>query len=168
MNTESSSLRPENVEQKLTLAAPLSAAVELLDVFIAKTACSRQPTFSKKGARIELAVSKQVIWKPERPDRLAVLPALGIRGVSDEQEKPFFAIEASYVLSYGIRGSNAFTNEQRAAFADLNAMYNVWPYWREFVQSTMTRMGLPPYTLPVFQPVRDLQFSDVVRQSSQA
>ena len=30
------------------------------------------------------------------------------------------------------------------------AMMNIWPYWREFVQSSSVRMGLPPLPVPLF------------------
>jgi hypothetical protein len=30
------------------------------------------------------------------------------------------------------------------------AMMNVWPYWREFVQSSSVRMGLPALPVPLF------------------
>lgn len=33
-----------------------------------------------------------------------------------------------------------------AAFAEFNATFNAWPYWREYLQSTTVRMGLPPVT----------------------
>jgi preprotein translocase subunit SecB len=31
----------------------------------------------------------------------------------------------------------------------MNGIYNIWPYWREYVQTTTSRLGLPPLTLPV-------------------
>jgi preprotein translocase subunit SecB len=37
------------------------------------------------------------------------------------------------------------------AFAKSNGMLNVWPYWREFVQSITSRAGLPPLTVPLFR-----------------
>lgn len=37
------------------------------------------------------------------------------------------------------------------AFAMSNGMLNVWPYWREFVQSITSRAGLPPLTVPLFR-----------------
>ncbi len=40
------------------------------------------------------------------------------------------------------------------AFADLNATTNVWPYFREMVQSTTVRMGIPPMILPLFRAVQ--------------
>ena len=33
-------------------------------------------------------------------------------------------------------------------FRDINLPYNSWPYFREFVQSMMQRMNIPPLTLP--------------------
>ena len=38
------------------------------------------------------------------------------------------------------------------AFANTDAVYHAWPYWREFVQSSMARMGLPPIMIPLFRP----------------
>jgi len=37
------------------------------------------------------------------------------------------------------------------AFAATNCMVHVWPYYRELVQSTAWRMGLPPFPLPLFR-----------------
>ena len=41
------------------------------------------------------------------------------------------------------------------AFAQFNATFNAWPYWREFVQSMTGRMGLPVVTVPIL-PVPNL------------
>jgi hypothetical protein len=41
------------------------------------------------------------------------------------------------------------------AFANFNATFNAWPYWREFVQSMTGRMGLPSVVIPVL-PVPNL------------
>ena len=36
-------------------------------------------------------------------------------------------------------------------FGNANALYHVWPYWRELIQSTCARFGLPPMVLPMYQ-----------------
>ena len=33
----------------------------------------------------------------------------------------------------------------------LNVPFNSWGYWREFVQSSLSRLGYPPLTLPLFR-----------------
>jgi hypothetical protein len=41
------------------------------------------------------------------------------------------------------------------AFAEFNATFNAWPFWREFVQSMTARMGLPAVVVPLL-PVPNL------------
>jgi hypothetical protein len=41
--------------------------------------------------------------------------------------------------------------ESLTAFAELNGLFNAWPYVRELVQSTTTRMSLPPLVLRVLR-----------------
>lgn len=52
--------------------------------------------------------------------------------------------EADYRLAEGYQPSP----ETIEAFKDGNAIFNCWPYFREFVQSALARMNLPPLTLP--------------------
>jgi len=61
----------------------------------------------------------------------------------------FVQIIADFALEYGVDKTMIFTDEVAAAFGRLNGIYNVWPYWREYVQSTVARLGLPPLTLPL-------------------
>ena len=37
-------------------------------------------------------------------------------------------------------------------FRERNLPLNTWPYYREFVQDALSRMGWPPYSVPVFKP----------------
>lgn len=36
-------------------------------------------------------------------------------------------------------------------FGKSNALYHVWPYWREYVQAVLTRLRLPAITIPMFR-----------------
>ena len=36
-------------------------------------------------------------------------------------------------------------------FAETNGIYNAWPYWRELLQNTASRLGLPGVIAPVFR-----------------
>ena len=35
------------------------------------------------------------------------------------------------------------------AFGKINGIFNIWPYWREYVQSSISRIGLPPVAIPL-------------------
>jgi len=61
-------------------------------------------------------------------------------------------IRAKYQLTYVTKKVAKFTSEQLGAFSQASATSDAWPYWREFVQSMTTRIGLPALTVPLFSP----------------
>jgi hypothetical protein len=61
----------------------------------------------------------------------------------------FFRMEAEYLLNYKVRKDIPIPDEVASAFGKMNGIHNVWPYWREYVQSVSTRAGMPPITLPL-------------------
>ena len=74
----------------------------------------------------------------------------------------YVEIECEFCAQYSVNGAN---DEQvlRPAldeFARYNVGYHVWPYWREYVQGTCARLGIPPipvpmYRIPASDPVAD-------------
>ena len=50
--------------------------------------------------------------------------------------------------TYGVRKDFQPTEEQIQAFHRGNAIFNCWPYFREYVQSTVGRLNYPPLTVP--------------------
>jgi hypothetical protein len=41
------------------------------------------------------------------------------------------------------------TSEDLQQFAQWNAVFNAWPYWREYLSSTINRAQLPRFVVPV-------------------
>ena len=66
-------------------------------------------------------------------------------------EEPFVSIETSFELQYRLPEGFRVDPDTLTTFAETNGIYNAWPYWREFVQSTFARMGLPPVVLPLLR-----------------
>jgi hypothetical protein len=73
--------------------------------------------------------------------------ASGVSESGDSEE--IVRIEAEFVLIYNTSLPRAFTADEADAFGKMNGIHNVWPYWREYVQSTTARIGMPPLTLPL-------------------
>lgn len=67
----------------------------------------------------------------------------------DRPESPPLHIDVGFALTYSLQSLDDIDDEKIDAFGKMNAVYNAWPYVREFVQSTLLRMGLPALTLPV-------------------
>ncbi len=61
----------------------------------------------------------------------------------------------TFVVTYIFNAPEPLPLEERdaylSAFANINAVFNVWPYFRELVQSTVARMGVPPLVLSVYR-----------------
>lgn len=66
---------------------------------------------------------------------------------SYKAQPPALAIDATLNLHYAL--SEERTADEAEAFAQVNGVFNAWPYWREIVQSTAARMGImvPPIPL---------------------
>lgn len=71
---------------------------------------------------------------------------------SDEPAStPALSLNATYLALYEL--PSAAEREERALqyFAQLNGTYNIWPYWRELVQTVTGRVGLASYVVPVLR-----------------
>jgi len=61
-----------------------------------------------------------------------------------------FQVVARFRLLYALReGEPSDEEEDVAQFVYWNAVFNAWPYWREYVSSTINRAHLLPYMVPV-------------------
>jgi len=57
---------------------------------------------------------------------------------------------ATFQVEYAVPRQK-FAVEQLQAFAEINAVFNVFPYWRQLVQSMLPSMGVHKLVLPVFR-----------------
>jgi len=71
--------------------------------------------------------------------------------VADDSQPPVVTMKVKYALVYSVPSDFKATKAEIRSFADVNGIFNAWPYFREFVQSTSSRMDLPPIILPVYR-----------------
>jgi hypothetical protein len=60
-------------------------------------------------------------------------------------------VTATYLVTYLVRAGKEPSVEALTAFSQINTTYNAWPYWREFLQSALQRMDLPPFVAPLLR-----------------
>ena len=58
-------------------------------------------------------------------------------------------LEVECTFEVGLHVASPMTKDYFDIFARVNLPVNTWPYFREFVHSTISRMGLPPVVLPL-------------------
>ena len=70
------------------------------------------------------------------------------RNPGDKKSEAVVLVECAYEVDYVLREGFEITPEHVKAFKDGNAIFNAWPYFREYLQNNLQRMGLPPLTAP--------------------
>jgi preprotein translocase subunit SecB len=75
-----------------------------------------------------------------------------------------------YLLLYELNGAETFSESDVLQFAQANGALHSWPFVRELLHSLTSRMGYPPFTLPVmhFQPKAEAKAPSAVPGSERA
>jgi hypothetical protein len=139
----------------LDLAVPVSEVVQILSVALRGGSIeSESEIFTHRDEyQIRIAIDGVEHRLDAETNTLGVTVSFVLLAGrhDDDAGSPGLAIRASFALDYELPPSAGFEEPQLRAFAMTNGVYNAWPYWREYVQSTTTRMGLPPIIVPVFR-----------------
>lgn len=138
----------------MDLAAPVSEQVEVMEILLAESMTKRGDV--RDRLPVKLAMSGKVETQVDKDEKVVrVRPRFVLSAKYDEANgEELLRIEAQFVLHYRLPSLEGLKKANFAAFGELNGIYNAWPYWREFVQSTTVRMGLPPLTVPVYRPLK--------------
>jgi hypothetical protein len=90
-----------------------------------------------------------VEWKLDEASGL--LGCLLTFGAEFEGDSGPYSIVARYRGVYSVEGSEDLSDDEIDQFAQWNAVFNVWPYWREFVSGIVDRANLPRVVVPVMR-----------------
>ena len=55
-----------------------------------------------------------------------------------------------FQAEYLVTSPDPIPEEAQREFAIHNVLYHVWPYWREYANSTFSRAGFPGVMIPMF------------------
>lgn len=138
------------------LAAEVADHVEIEGVVLRSASYQRARDSENEDTGvdpIQILIEHEIEHELERGGRrLRVYPAFVVRGeVEDARRSAVFEIRCEFELVYSLTAPTALDEACIQAFANVNGVFNSWPYFREFVQSASTRLGLPPLVVPVFQ-----------------
>ena len=146
---------PEEIDP-LELAAPVAERVKILRIVLADSKASRTSDAESNLSQdldVKIDISNVEIGIDAEEGIFVVKPSFKLEAIREgsSNSSVFISIEASFVVVYSLDSITDFNENHFKAFADTNGIFNAWPYWREFVQSMINRMGLPAITVPVFR-----------------
>ena len=113
------------------------------------------------GLRVSQAARARYELRERDPNHVLVYVDFRLDGQVEESEGMSFGLEATFLLVYRLESAATYPTDALTCFAQLNGPYNAWPYWRELVGTATARMGLSPFTVPVFRP----QISEIDEQA---
>lgn len=131
----------------------VSDRVEILDIRLITCRAEQTPEAATDGPKT-FDIQKNVSFELDRDLKL-VLVFVDFSLIAQLKDMPkgdpILQIQAKFLLTYRIRSFRGLSDAAFQQFGEMNAVYNAWPYWREFTQNTTSRMGIDPLTLPVFR-----------------
>lgn len=139
---------------KVSSARRLIAAVQLNDVRLVEAAAKTTVRSREEIGEVEvLAVHSARSPQGIREGFFYVIAALEVRITpkGGEVKRDPLRLKVEYELKYKVPNDFKATRAEINSFAKVNGVYNAWPYFREYVQSTLQKMNLPPLILPVYR-----------------
>ena len=136
-----SNLSPEEYSKMLS-------SIELRQILL-NDCSAKKHDIKSKGGTIDLDISMRPGYD-QNANEANFLVTYKLEGIkrSDSEEEKVFTISASFLLSYLKKKEVEITKEFVNIFKENSIELVSWPYFREFVQNMISRMGFPPLTLP--------------------
>ena len=150
------SITIEQTGEELALASEIhrNAAICAVRLSYSRLASRALDEFPEGRIAVKFTVKSRAAEAPK--DRLRVQVDFSMAGTLEPQPTEtkrgkritLISVNCAYTVDYLLRESFEPSIKQIKAFKDGNVIFNCWPYFREYLQESIQRMGLPPLTAP--------------------
>jgi preprotein translocase subunit SecB len=136
------------------LIAQAAKALKIRGLFLYQSKFLRPTNPPEDAAEVLRQDRRGVEWAvgegPDKSRQLEVKVSLGLRVMERDapEAKVYLVIEAEFAVVYSMEGD--LRDEALNAFAEFNAVHNVWPFWRQHVFDIVKRGDLPDLIVPLF------------------
>jgi len=107
-------------------------------------------SFRLKDENISRSLSLDISEKftfEQKDNGLTVLYSYKLHAQSSEMAEPAISITAKYSVKYAVTKDVIVTKDFMNVFSDLTVSMLLWAYFREYVNNSVYRMGMPPLVL---------------------
>jgi hypothetical protein len=143
-------------ETALAFAVHRNAGINRIRLARSKVASQAFGEVPKSPISVNFTFKSKLLSAPPNVLRLEI--AFRMAGVEEKAEsrgaapekkpEPVVSVECAYEVDYTLREGFEVTAQHVKAFKDGNAIFNAWPYFREYLQNNLQRMGFPTFTAP--------------------
>jgi hypothetical protein len=147
----------EHTQQQMLLALEVNrnAAITCLRLSRSKMAGQPLEEVPKGSIDVEFAIKSRRVDAPKGRLRVEVDFRMVLRVEQEatrpkpgRKAKPIANVECTFAVDYQLREGFEPSAEHVRTFKDGNVIFNCWPYFREYLQESIQRMGYPPLTAP--------------------
>jgi hypothetical protein len=98
---------------------------------------------------------------PDAAGVFFVVARMNARVAEGAKADPYVSVSVAFELTYRLPEPEVqqASRADLQAFAEVNGVFNAWPYFREFVQAATSRMNLPPIVLPLYRAPKSVKES---------
>ena len=121
--------------------------VELQSIVL--DSCSVKTNRDRLAGNMKLDIRNKMEYAIE--EELSAIVTAKYDLTATKSTKKDFALKLGCIYRVTLTSEKPIIGEFMDIFINVNIHTNTWPYFREFVQSTLQRIGYPPFTLPFFK-----------------
>lgn len=138
-------------DELLKKAEKVASYLSLKKIHLWKANCERNISFRPKRAKVDITVDAKIL-DLKNTDIIPISCDCKIVGVDIEKNEKAvelnFTFCAVYFIQKDLKPKKKLNKAELNAFAATNAVFDVWPYFREHTQDFVVKMDLPALVLP--------------------
>lgn len=131
----------------LKIAEEVSKNLRIMNIHLAESNCRRDLSFKPKQAHVDINIEIKAM-NSTKDGLLPFACRFLLTGTDTDQDKESFKLDITLVAVYSKKSDYQPSKKEKEVFGLTNAVFNVWPYLREHVQSMMIKMNLTAFVLP--------------------
>jgi len=131
---------PDEVQHSFNL----QRRAEIISVNLNAASIASYPQGHESGRDLSIRVGHESKGKMMEDGALATnIEFALVASPEDDDSIRVFSIKCTFRITYQLDEGYQPTSQEIKAFAGANAVFNAWPYFREFAQNACVRMGIP-------------------------
>jgi len=119
--------------------------LELKNILMSDLKASVKHELLSEGLSVSI---KDSAFYENKDDEVIVKNTYRLTARNKEKKTPL-KIEATFILVFTTK--HEITDDFFEVYKNISLPLNVWPFFREFVNTTTARMNIPPITLPLLK-----------------
>ncbi len=153
MNTKPEQTKPDSttIDEVMKCVSAIAQVMQLDSIRFADCAFSYLECTEEVETPVRIGVMDQKTTLVDEELRVVINFEFHTPSPFEEESSKRVDIRACVEVIYMANEDAEFDESDAEVFGRVNGIYNAWPYWREYVHTSLVRLGLPAFDLPLLR-----------------